>query len=282
MPKNSKKTDYPSGTALLRKIKSWFKPKTPDLVHGALRNLQSKSKKMSEGEKHLLGNFLKFCNKTVEDVMIPRSDIFALSTKASLTDLTSAISKHSHTRTLIYQDNLDNIVGFIHIKDLFEVLSHNRSFSVKKLMRKVIVSAPSMKLIDLLAEMQKKRTHIAVVIDEYGGTDGIATIEDIMEAIVGEIEDEHDDMDENHSYVSLSSGEVLANARVEIEELEQALSITLRNEDDECDTIGGLVLLRTGHIPKKGEIIAISEKVSVEVMESTPRVLKKVKITLTQ
>ena len=280
MPKNSKKSDYPPKSFLCT-IKSWLEARMHDPLHGALKNLQSKSKKMSDGEKHLLGNFLEFCNKTVEDVMIPRSDICALSTKAMLSDLTSAISKHAHTRTLIYQDNLDNIVGFIHIKDLFEVIAHNKSFSLKKLMRKSIVSAPSMKLIDLLAEMQKKRTHIAVVVDEYGGTDGIATIEDIMEAIVGEIEDEHDDAtDENHSYSIISPGVVLTSARVEIDELERALGIKFKNKEDDCDTIGGLVLIRSGHIPKKGDIVDISENIKVEVMESTPRGLKKIKITI--
>lgn len=280
MPKNSQKSDYPP-ISFFNFIKSRFIAKVHDPLHGALRNLQSKSKKMREGERRLLGNFLEFCNKTVEDVMIPRSDIFALSTKAALADLTAAISKHSHTRTLIYQDNLDNIVGFIHIKDLFGILAHNRSFSVKKLMRKPIISAPSMKLIDLLAEMQKKRTHIAVVVDEYGGTDGIATIEDIMEAIVGEIEDEHDDEDESHAYTIMPSGEVLTSARVEIEDLEVALGMKLKNEEDDCDTIGGLVLLRIGHIPKKGEVVALTEKIKAEVVESSLRKLTKIRLILT-
>jgi magnesium and cobalt transporter len=281
MPTHSKESDdYPT-TSFFNTIKSWLQPKTHDPFHGALQNLLTKSKKMPLAERHLLGNFLEFCNKTVEDVMIPRSDISALSTKATLSDLTSVISKHAHTRTLIYQDTLDSIVGFVHIKDLFEVLSHNLRFSLKKLMRKPIIAAPSMKLIDLLAEMQKKRTHIAVVVDEYGGTDGVATIEDIMEAIVGEIEDEHDDLEDNHSYTILESGEIIASARVEIEELEKALSIKLKNEDDDCDTIGGLVLLRIGNIPRKGVIVDIAPNVQVEVVESTPRGLKKVKLIIT-
>lgn len=244
-----------------------------------VNDIEHQAQSMSESEKHLLSNMLQFYNKTVEDVMVPRSDICAISTKSTLQELNDIILKNAHTRTLVYDDTLDNIVGFVHIKDLFVVMVNKTSFNLTKIMRKPIIAAASMRLIDLLAEMQRRRTHIAVVVDEYGGTDGIATIEDIMEAIVDKIEDEHDDVeDENNSYVINDSGEVIASARVEIEVLEKVLSVQLKNASDDCDTIGGLILLRVGNVPSRGVIVNLTDRVKAEVIESTPRVLKKVKL----
>lgn len=214
--------------------------------------------------------------------MIPRSDICAIHIDTSAGDLSKAIISDGHTRTLIYEDTLDNIVGFVHIKDLFEVIASKRTFNLKKLMRKPIISAPSMKLIDLLAEMQRLRTHIAVVVDEYGGTDGIATIEDIMEAIVGEIEDEHDDGKDDHSFIVVSDKEILTHARVEIEELEKVLALTLRNAEDDCDTIGGLVLARIGRMPKRGLIVDLSPNIKAEIVEASPRKLKKIRLIISE
>ena len=141
----------------------------------------------------IIQNFESFAEKTVEDIMIPRSDIIAVSCEASLEDISKTIIKYGHTRTLVYKENLDNVIGFLHIKDLFEVIAKSKKYNLKKLMRQHIVSPHSMTLIDLLKQMQIHRTHIAVVVDEYGGTDGIVTIEDVIEAIIGRINDEHDE-----------------------------------------------------------------------------------------
>ncbi|CAN0602244.1 unnamed protein product [Ectocarpus sp. 12 AP-2014] len=138
-----------------------------------------------------------------------------------------------------------------------------------------------MKLIDLLTRMKERRTHIAVIVDEYGGTDGIVTIEDIMEEIVGKIEDEHDIDEEIDSYKILRSGLLVASARVEIEELENIIGIKLKTEHDEFDTIGGLVMAKVGSVPEKGEVIDLDDGVIVEIIESTPRTIKQMKITYT-
>lgn len=244
-----------------------------------VNDLENQTQAMSDSEKHLLSNMLQFYNKTVEDVMVPRSDICAISTKSTLQELNKVILINAHARTLVYDDTLDNIVGFVHIKDLFVVVANKMPFNLAKIMRKPVIAAASMRLIDLLSEMQRSRTHIAVIVDEYGGTDGIATIEDIMEAIVDKIEDEHDDAeDENNSYTMSDSGEIITSARVEIEILEKVLSVQLKNPDDECDTIGGLILLRVGNVPSRGVIIDITDTIKAEIIESTPRVLKKIKI----
>jgi len=230
-------------------------------------------------EDEIVNNLDNFYEKTVEDIMVPRSDIISASYDISLEELSELIIKYSHTRTLIYKENLDNIIGFVHIKDLFEVIAHSKKFVLKKLMRKHIVSTYSMKLIDLLTKMQASRTHIAVVVDEYGGTDGIVTIEDIMEEIVGKIDDEHDIDEETDSYKILRPGLLVASARVEIEELENIIGIKLKTEHDEFDTIGGFVMAKVGSVPEKGSIIDLDNGVIVEIIESTPRTIKQMKIT---
>ena len=232
-------------------------------------------------EDEMVNNIDNFYEKTVEDIMVPRSDIISVSNDTTLEELSDLIIKHSHTRTLVYRESLDNIIGFVHIKDLFEVIAHSKKFVLKKLMRKHIVSPHSMKLIDLLTRMQARRTHIAVIVDEYGGTDGIVTIEDIMEEIVGKIEDEHDIDEETDSYKILRPGLLVASARVEIEELENIIGIKLKTEHDEFDTIGGLVMAKVGSVPEKGEVIDLDSGVIVEIIESTPRTIKQMKITYT-
>jgi len=226
----------------------------------------------------IIQNFESFAEKTVEDIMIPRSDIIAVSCEASLEDISKTIIKYGHTRTLVYKENLDNVIGFLHIKDLFEVIAKSKKYNLKKLMRKHIVSPHSMTLIDLLKQMQIHRTHIAVVVDEYGGTDGIVTIEDVIEAIIGRINDEHDESLDGENIEIIKPGVMIVNARVEIEELEKILGVSLRKEEGEFDTIGGLVLAKIGTVPEKGEVIAITEKVTIEILDSTPRAIKQLKV----
>lgn len=226
----------------------------------------------------IIQNFESFAEKTVEDIMIPRSDIIAVSCEASLEDISKTIIKYGHTRTLVYKENLDNVIGFLHIKDLFEVIAKSKKYNLKKLMRKHIVSPHSMNLIDLLKQMQIHRTHIAVVVDEYGGTDGIVTIEDVIEAIIGRINDEHDESLDGENIETIKPGVMIVNARVEVEELEKILGVTLRKEEGEFDTLGGLVLAKIGTVPEKGEVIAITEEVTVEILDSTPRAIKQLKV----
>ena len=232
-----------------------------------------------ESEDEMVSNIDSFAEKIVEEVMIPRSDIISVSHDVTLEELSDLIIKQAHTRILIYRESLDNIIGFVHIKDLFEVIANSKKFVLKKIIRKHIVSPHSMKLIDLLAQMQVNRTHIAVVVDEYGGTDGIVTIEDIMEEIVGRIDDEHDIDEDIDSYKIVRPGLLVSSARVEIEEIENIIDIKLKSEEDEFDTIGGLIMAKVGHVPEKGEIIDLDDGIIVEIIESTPRTIKQMKVT---
>jgi len=245
-----------------------------------LRKLQPTSHDKPSQEEMIFTNFQEFGDKTVEDVMIPRADIIAVRDNTRLDDINQMVIKFSHTRMLVYNDTLDNIIGFLHIKDLFKVLAREENFNLKKLIRKPIISAPSMKLLDLLSEMQRKRTHIAIVVDEYGGTDGMVTIEDIMEEIFGRIDDEHDEKLESDNYKIINSTTILSNSRVEVEDLEKILGVRLKVEDDDFDTIGGLVLAKAGSVPPPGTKIDIAENVELEVIEASPRTLKSVKLKL--
>nr|WP_253308130.1 hemolysin family protein [Rickettsia endosymbiont of Ceutorhynchus assimilis] len=276
---------------LLLPIKSFFvnllariigRAKIKDDFSITIKQLRVNSRKMTLDERNILTNLLKLEGKTVEDIMIPRSDIAAIKLTINLEELSKIIkTKVPHTRTLIYDGTLDNIVGFIHIKDLFKALVVTKqNFQLKKLIRKHIIAAPSIKLIDLLAKMRRERTHIAIVIDEYGGTDGMVTIEDIMEAIVGRIDDEHDKQLDSDNFEIIDNNTIISNARVEVEVLEKLIGEKLKEDDDEFDTIGGLVLTKIGNVPSIGTKINISNNIEIEVIDANPRTLKQVKIKL--
>ena len=244
------------------------------------KTLTPTRKKKNFREEVISNNFQEFGHKTVEDVMIPRSDIIAVREDTDLDNLNQIIIKFSHTRILVYSDTLDNIIGFVHIKDLFKILAKGENFNLHKLIRKPIISALSMKLVDLLSEMQRKRTHIAIVVDEYGGTDGMVTIEDIMEEIFGRIDDEHDEKLDSDNYKVINSTTILSNGRVEVEDLEKVLGVRLKEDNDEFDTIGGLVLAKVGSVPSQGTRINITDTVEVEIIDANPRALKLVRLKL--
>ncbi|MGC0371450.1 MAG: hypothetical protein DGJ47_000139 [Rickettsiaceae bacterium] len=253
-------------------INSWYRIK-----HFFISKFSSS--KDIEDEMILLTNADDFNDKVVEDVMVPRSDVVAINEKSSLEELQEVILEHGHTRILVFRENLDNIVGFVHIKDLFEVLVNKKKFNMQSLIRKHLSSPHAMKLADLLKKMQHTRTHMSVVIDEYGGTDGLITIENIIEEIVGRIDDEHDvDQAEEEDFRVVKKGLLLANSRVEIDAIEDIVGGKLQSEDDENDTIGGLVMSISGNVPKKGERVRINNNVEVEIVESTPRMIKRLKI----
>lgn len=252
-----------------------------DEIYNLVRKLKSDSSKMPIEEKSIFLNLLKFSQVTVEDVMIPRSDIKALKLSTSVVSLSQMLNNTvPHTRMLVYNETLDDIIGFVHIKDLFKLLITGEQLEWNKIIRKPIISAPSMKLIDLLVKMRRDRVQISVVVDEYGGTDGIITIEDIMEAIVGRIDDEHDEQSDNDGFKLVNKNTILSNARVKVEDLELALGVTLKTEDDEFDTIGGLVLAKIGHVPSVGAKINIANQVELEVIDANPRLLKQVRLQL--
>jgi CBS domain containing-hemolysin-like protein len=259
------------------------KNKIHDDFFTTIKQLKTNSQKMTLDERNILTNLLKLEGKTVENIMVPRSDITAIKLTTNIEELSKHIKMQvPNTRTLVYDGTLDNMVGFIHIKDLFKALITKQQFQLKRLIRKHIIAVTSMKLIDLLAKMRRERTHIAIVVDEYGGTDGMVTIEDIMEAIIGRIDDEHDTQSDSDNFKIIDNYTIISNARVEVEVLEEIIGEKLKNDDDEFDTIGGLVLTKIGNVPSVGTKINISHNIEIEVIDATPRTLKQVKIKLKQ
>lgn len=226
----------------------------------------------------ILANADHFEEKIVEDVMVPRSDIVSADENISLENLQKLILDTGHTRILIFKENLDNIIGFVHIKDIFELLAKGKKFTMKNIVRNHLTCPHSMKLSELLKKMQYNRTHMSVVIDEYGGTDGLITIEDIIEELVGRIDDEHDTDENTKQFKIIEPGVIVTNARVEIAEIEEILDLSLQDEGDEIDTIGGLVMSITGTVPEKGTKVELPNNVEAEIIESTPRVIKELRL----
>jgi magnesium and cobalt transporter len=235
---------------------------------------------ISSEERNLLRNMIAFGELKVGDVMIPRTDISAVPETIGLEDLKTHVATHRHTRIPIYADSLDNVTGFLHIKDFFFCLMENREVDVKSLKRTILFVPPSMKIIDLLLKMRLSSCHMAIVIDEYGGTDGLVTMEDLFEEIVGEIQDEHDEDEELPAWHWISDKALEADARVKVEDLAQELQLELvgEEEDEDYDTLGGLIFSHLGRIPAKGEVVDYNHGIKIEILSADPRRIKKVRV----
>jgi len=236
-------------------------------------------KQINSTEKNIIRNILEFDNLCVDELMTPRADIIAVDDEISLADLKNTITKNSHTRIPVYKGSLDKIIGFIHVKDILSEMMSKKAFSLNKIIRKILVVSPSMKAVDLLAKMQFSRIHIAIVLDEYCGVDGLITITNLIKAIIGEIEDEHDTAQEQ-DYIILKDSSIEASARLSIKKLEELfqLSLTKANEDD-FETVGGLVLSLINHVPVAGEIITYDPGLVFTILDADPRRIKKLHIS---
>lgn len=236
---------------------------------------------VSSDQRNLLRNMIAFGELKVGDVMIPRTDILAVPESVTTEEMKAHIAEHRHTRVPIYSDSLDHITGFIHIKDFFLTLVSNTTFNLSELRRDILFVPHSMKIIDLLMKMRLSSCHMAIVVDEYGGTDGLVTMEDLFEEIVGEIQDEHDEDEVSPVMKWMSERALEADARVKIEDLIQELKIDLTagQEDDDYDTLGGLIFSHLGRVPAKGEVIDYAHGLKLEILSADPRSIKKVRIT---
>ena len=230
-------------------------------------------------ERLLLGNILKLREQTARDVMLPRADIVAVEAKVPFKDLVQMFCREGHSRLPVYRGTLDDVLGMIHIKDVLGAINAERTPPLSKLVRKVLFVSPSIRVTDLLLEMRLKRTHMALVVDEYGGIDGLVTIEDLVEQIVGEIEDEHD-LTQDPEMVVRPDGVIEADARTAIEDFEARLGPVLTEEErEDVDTLGGLVFYLAGRVPSRGELIAHpSSGIEFEVVDADPRRIKRLRV----
>jgi CBS domain containing-hemolysin-like protein len=233
----------------------------------------------SEQERELLLNALSFGELQVWDVMVPRSDIQAIEVTAGLGDVVGAMRNAMHTRLPVYRDNLDDVIGMVHIKDLLPYWGDGVDFQLEPIVREILFVPPSMRVLDLLLQMRDTGVHMAIVVDEYGGTDGLATIEDLVEEIVGEIQDEHDKI-LPPQISEVREGMFEADARVEVEELEKRLGVELLDAErrEDVDTLGGLIFTLLDRVPARGEIVRHPAGIEFEVLEADPRRIKRVRI----
>jgi CBS domain containing-hemolysin-like protein len=229
-------------------------------------------------ERQMLRNLLHFGDETAGDICVTRGDIVSVPSTISFEDLVQAFAEAEHSRLPVYGDSLDEIIGMVHIKDLFSaMIDTDRDRSMQALMRIPLFVPESMGVIDLLARMRAQRIHLAIVVDEFGGTEGLVTIEDVVEEIVGEIEDEHD-IEEAGMLSRLDEGVWEADARIELEDLAEAVDARLVWEEDEVDTLGGLVFLLAGHIPTRGESVLHPSGWRLEAIDSDPRKILRVRL----
>ena len=233
---------------------------------------------LSPAERQMLRNLLHFGERTAGEIAVTRGDIMAVPATISFDELVRAFADAGHSRLPVYGESLDEMVGMIHIKDVFVVqVDAARDRSIAALMRNPLFVPESMGAIDLLARMRGERVHLAIVVDEFGGTEGLVTIEDVVEEIVGDIEDEHDEA-EAGLLTMLDEGLWEADARLELDELAQAVDARLSSPDDEVDTVGGLVFLLAGHIPAKGECVIHPSGWRIEAVDSNPRKIIRVRL----
>jgi CBS domain containing-hemolysin-like protein len=233
---------------------------------------------LSPTERQMLRNLLHFGEQTAGEIAVTRGDIMAVPSTISFDDLVRAFVDAGHSRLPVFGESLDEVIGMIHIKDVFIAnVDPSKERALSGLMREPLFIPESMGVIELLARMRSQRVHLAIVVDEFGGTEGLVTIEDVVEEIVGEIEDEHDEA-ERGLLTMLDDGLWEADARVELEELGDTVDARLSSEDDEVDTLGGLVFLLAGHIPAKGECVTHPSGWKLEAVESDPRRIIRVRL----
>ena len=231
----------------------------------------------------LLKNLFKLKDIRAGQVMIPRIDIVGIPLTATSDEVKNLIIRDKFTRLPVYDKSLDNVVGVVHVKDLLcKMFENGDNLTIQDIMTHNVLFVPTtIRVLDLLRDMQAKRTQIAIVIDEYGGTTGLITLEDLLEEIVGEIEDEHDALDEQPILRAIRSNCWVADARVPLPELEKALGSFL-NEDEmaaNLDTVGGLVFHLAGRLPKRNEVIRYGDNIKFQVTQVDSRCIRKVKIT---
>jgi CBS domain containing-hemolysin-like protein len=298
---------FESKPGILQKLKRRFLARKDlrESLEGVIEShaQQTGEPAMADDAKSMLGNLLSFSNLRVDDMMVPRADIVAIDETETLRDLLDKFIEANHSRIPIFKETLDDVTGFIHVKDFLRWLSTEGKTKKGKtsegqglvlaaselateiklqkgLIRDVLYVPPSMPAPDLLLKMKSSHVHMAIVVDEYGGTDGIVSFEDIVETIVGDIADEHDSDDEADMLRQQPDGTWLADARVAISTLDTVFKVDLLSdeEEDEADTLGGLVFEMGGRVPSRGEVIRHVSGLEFEIVDADPRRVKKVRI----
>tara|TARA_B100000575_G_scaffold62602_1_gene47687 strand:+ start:1594 stop:2442 length:849 start_codon:yes stop_codon:yes gene_type:complete len=278
MSKNNNDKSYGWKNWIIKKLLS--NDSTKEDIFNFIANEQNENniKDLNDNnEKNLIKNILQLNEKSVEDIMVPRSKIIALNYDQTYLEILELIKEESHSRMPVYKKNLDNVVGFFHIKDFIKISKSN--FEINSILRDVLYVAPKSPILDLLKTMRSSRIHIGLVVDGIGGVDGLVTIEDLVEEIVGDIEDEHDAEDEEDLIIDKEKNKIIVDASYRIEDLEKYFNINISiPEDDEIYTVGGLVYSQINRIPNNNEIIKTDNDLIIKILKSNDRKIETLEI----
>ena len=276
-----------AGDSIWRKLKSLFgehEPTLRDQLEDVIERHEDDPAPDAAGdlsplERQMVRNLLHFGERDAGDVGVPRADIVAVEEKTSFADLVALFAEAGHSRLPVYRGSLDEVIGMIHVKDVFAILATGAPHpdSIEELIRQPLYVPMSRGALDLLADMRSRRVHLAIVLDEYSGTEGLVTIEDLVEEIVGDIEDEHDEAPED-LLVPLDGGAWDADARVELEDVAETIDPRLGEHDEDIDTLGGLAAVIAGRVPLKGECLETPSGWTLEVLEADSRRIEKLRL----
>lgn len=276
-----------AGDSIWRKLKSLFgdtEPTLRDQLEEAIEQHEHDPAPDAEGdlsqlERQMVRNLLHFGERDAGDVGVPRADVIAIEEKTSFTELVKQFADAGHSRLPVYRETLDEVIGMIHLKDVFAILASGTEppETIDILIRQPLYVPMAMGTLDLLAEMRSKRVHLAIVLDEYSGTEGLVTIEDLIEEIVGDIEDEHDEAPEA-MLVPLDGGAWDADARVELEDVARTVDPTLAEHEEDVDTLGGLTAVIAGRVPTRGERLATPSGWTIEVLDADERRVQRLRL----
>ena len=230
-------------------------------------------------ERALIANVLRLRGTTADDVMIPRADIVAMRDDVTLDEALAQIRAEGHSRLPVYHGQLDDIAGMVHIKDVFAYVGRPEAFRLDRILRRPLFVAPQIPVLDLLLQMRQARMHLALVVDEYGGIDGLVTIEDLVETITGDIADEHDEV-AGPMLTERADGTLDMDARLPIEEFEHRLGPVLTEDerDADIDTVGGLVFTLAGRVPARGEVLSHPSGIEFRVLDADPRRIRRLRV----
>jgi magnesium and cobalt transporter len=230
-------------------------------------------------ERVLIANVLRLRGTTADDVMVPRADIVAMAVDVTLDEALEQIRREGHSRLPVYREQLDEIVGMVHIKDVFAYVGRPDAFKLEAILRKPLLVAPQLPVLDLLLQMRQARMHLALVVDEYGGIDGLLTIEDLVEEIVGDIADEHDEI-QGPMITERTDGALDIDARLSTEAFEVRLGAVLTEDEREADidTVGGLVFTLAGRVPSRGEVVSHPSGLEFRILDSDARRIRRLRV----
>jgi len=240
--------------------------------------VEGKAPELDRQERVLLANVLRLRGRTADDVMVPRADIVAISVDLTLEQVLSKIRLEGHSRLPVFREQLDDIVGMVHIKDVFAYIGKPDQFRLEGVLRRPLMVAPQIPILDLLLQMRQARVHLALVVDEYGGIDGLLTIEDLVEEIVGDIADEHDEV-ALPMITERPDGALDLDARLSIEAFETRFGTVLTDDERaaDIDTVGGLVFTLAGRVPTRGEVISHSSGLEFRILEADARRIRRLR-----